>query len=158
MKLDELRDLAKRRLNTYRKDTEIVTEWETRSLELAGKVDNMGIRGSKTSDPTAQVATCRLEPPPYIKEAAAWVAAINDAWAEMQVDDELNGMLGCGKAYVMERYYGLTEPNALKYEQKKAEICENCSISDSTFGRWLAECVNAVMHFAERSGIAKGEQ
>lgn len=150
MQKKEAEILAKRRLESYRHDSEIVAEWETSSSELAGHVDNMGIVGNKISDPTANVATSRLEPPKYIKDAELWVGIINDAWACLQTDDEDKGVAGSGKAYLMEQYYGLTAPNSAKYQDKTDEICNECCISQSTFNVWLRECVETVAWFAAK--------
>ena len=53
MTLGELRDLAAKKLKSYRDDCATVARWESETAILGGKSDNMGIRGSTTSDPTA---------------------------------------------------------------------------------------------------------
>lgn len=154
MQSGEMRDAAKRRLFSYREDSAAVIEWEKATSELAGKSDNMGIRGSKTSDPTADVAARRIAPPENIKEKIAWVEAINDAWADLQHEDDCKGIKENGKAYVMERYYGLTKRNPAKYAQKVEELCEECCVCEGTLKNWLRDCIEAVALHAATKQLA----
>lgn len=147
----EVRDMARRKLEQYRKDCAMVAQWDAETSVLSGKSDNMGIRGSATSDPTASVATRRAEPPEYIEEARKWIEAIDNAWAEMQHSDEESGILGSGKAYVMEKFYGLLAPAEPKCTKRVNNICDECAIANSTFYRWLGDCIDTVAHYA--SGI-----
>ena len=148
MTLGELRDLAAKKLKSYRDDCATVARWESETAILGGKSDNMGIRGSTTSDPTANVATRMAEPPTYIKEARDWAAVINSAWTELRQEDAEKELGERGKAYVMEMCYGLLQP-VRKHNEDKLQ--EECSISRSTLYNWKNECVNVVAHHA--SGI-----
>lgn len=151
MRQGELRAEAKRRLFSYRKDSEIVKQWESGTSELAGKSDNMGIRSTRTSDPTAQVAERRINPPPYMAENIAWVEAINDAWADLQHEDDSKGITGSGKAYVMEKYYGLIDRNPAKYAEKVSDLSAECHVSEGTIRNWTADCVETVaLHAATK--------
>ena len=148
MTLGELRDLAAKKLKSYRDDCATVARWESETAILGGKSDNMGIRGSTTSDPTANVATRMAEPPTYIKEARDWAAVINSAWAELRQEDAEKELGGRGKAYVMEMCYGLLAPIRKHNEDL---LQDECCISRSTLYNWKNECVNVVAHHA--SGI-----
>ena len=93
---EEMWSEAKRQLWGYRKNAEIVANWDALTDPQAKRGDNMGIRGSRTSDPTARAATSRASPPKYITEAREWIAAINDAWADLAREDADDGLGGCG--------------------------------------------------------------
>jgi hypothetical protein len=148
MTLCELRDLAAKKLKSYREDCATVARWESETAILGGKSDNMGIRGSATSDPTANVATRMAEPPSYIKDAQMWASVINSAWAELRQEDIDKELGERGKAYVMEMCYGLLAPIRKRNEEL---LLVECSMSRSTLYNWKNECVNVVAHHA--SGI-----
>jgi len=136
---------AKRQLWGYRKNAEIVANWDALTDPQAKRGDNMGIRGSRTSDPTASAATNRSSPPPYIEAARGWISAINDAWADLVREDAEDGCAGKGKAFVIEEYYGLSKPPLNKYNDRVDAICESCSITKSTMNTWLRSGVEAVV-------------
>lgn len=145
MILEEMRSEAKERLLRYRKNAEMVANWEAATDPQAKRGDNLGIRGSKTSDPTATAATSRASPPSYIETAREWVAAINDAWADLSREDEYDGCAGKGKAFVLEEYYGLMKPKLAKRNDRVDAICIECSVSQSTMYTWLREAVDRVV-------------
>lgn len=144
MTREQKRKIAKEWLEKYRKNREIIDEWES---EVSGgkKGDQSGIRGTSISDPTARIALKLAEPPRCIAEMREWVCAINDGWAELMCVDEVKRMSGSGKAYLLEKYYGLLEPIA---ENRAEEIMESCSISISTFYVWLDDAVDTVVQHA----------
>ena len=142
---EEMRSEAKVRLIGYRKNHEMVANWESYSDPQSKRGDNMGIRSGKTSDPTANAATNRADPPQYIVVAQEWNGAINDAWADLSREDEDNGCAGKGKAFVLENYYGLTKPPLTKYSDRVDAICKECAISQSTMNAWLRDSIEAVV-------------
>ena len=145
MILEEMRSETKRRLVGYKKDCEMVENWESYSDPQSKRGDNLGIRSGKTSDPTATAATNRADPPHYIVIAKEWGAAINDAWADLLFEDEQKGYGDKGKAFVLEKYYGLMKPKITRRDDRIAEICKECSISSSTFNTWLCDAVSRVV-------------
>ena len=76
---EEMRSEAKVRLIGYRKNHEMVANWESYSDPQSKRGDNMGIRSGKTSDPTANAATNRADPPQYIVVACfiAWMYGVD---------------------------------------------------------------------------------
>lgn len=140
-----MRSEAKRRLIGYRGDYQMVENWESLSDPQAKRGDNLGIRSSKTSDPTANAATNRASPPQYIVIAQEWIAAINDAWADLSREDENDGCAEKGKAHVLEQYYGLMKPPLTKYSDRVDAICKECAISQSTMNAWLRDSIEAVV-------------
>lgn len=155
MIIDDMRKEARQRLFSYRKDSEMVANWESLADPQSKRGDNMGIRGSTISDPTASTALNRASPPPYIEAAREWVAAINDAWAELLQEDADYGRGDKGKAYVMEQCYGLSKPQNTKYDDRVQDICDECAISKSTLSNWKADAVMAVIiHASSRQLFA----
>lgn len=140
-----MRSEAKEQLARYRKNSEMVENWDAATDPQAKRGDNMGIRGGSVSDPTASAATNRASPPQYIETAREWVAAINDAWADLAREDAEDGLEGSGKAFVLEQYYGLSKPPLPKYSDRVDAICAACSISQSTMNAWLRDSVEAVV-------------
>ena len=152
---EEMRSEAKAQLANYRKNGDMVANWDAATDPQAKRGDNMGIRGSVASDPTARAATSRASPPKYITEAREWIAAINDAWADLAREDADDGLGEHGKAFVLEEYYGLSKPSLLKYSERVDAICENCAISQSTMNAWLRDCVEVVvLHAVSRQLLA----
>lgn len=145
MNLDVIRSEAKRRLTGYKNDCEMVANWESYSDPQAKRGDNLGIRSGKTSDPTASVATNRASPPQYIVVAREWRGVINDAWADLLFEDEQKGYGDKGKAFVLERYYGLTSPKIANRAERVADIEKECAISESTVNVWLKDAVDRVV-------------
>ena len=148
MQYDDRIRVARKQLYSYYMDKQIVKDYFDAAHKQTRKMGDDAIRGTFKSDPTARGGIMLAEPPDYIAERIAWIKAIEDAWAEMHIDDQAYRRVPArGKAYVMEIFFCLTQPPRRRdrNEQARNNLCRECKIAIRTFYNWLSDITNAVV-------------
>lgn len=156
MQYDDRIRIARKHLYAYYTDKQIVESFVEAASKQTRKMGEDSIRGTYKSDPTARGGIMLAEPPPKIASKVAWIKVIEDAWAELHLDDQAYRRVPSrGKAYVMERYFCLTQPPRRKElnEIARDQLCNECKIAVRTFYNWLSDITQAVIQQAIRRGL-----
>jgi len=156
MQYDDRIRIVRGRLFGYYNDKQTVEEFIEAASHQTRKMSEDSIRGSYKSDPTARGGIMLADPPPKIAYKRAWIKAIEDAWAELHLEDHAYRRVPeRGKAYVMEKYFCLTRPQRRKTlnDEARDQLCSECGISVRTFYNWLSDITAVVMQQAIRRGL-----
>ena len=156
MTYDNRIGVARKQLYSYRWDKIVIEEYIESCSRQARKMGDDAIRGTFKSDPTARGGIMLAEPPERIARRVEWVKAIEDAWAELHLEDQAYRRVPHrGKAYVMENYFCLTQLPRRKERNDAArdKLCEECKISIRTFYNWLSDITACVIAQATRRGL-----
>lgn len=156
MQYDDRIRIARRQLYAYYTDKQVVESFVASAARQTRKMGEDSIRGTYKSDPTARGGIMLAEPPPKIANKVAWIKVIEDAWAELHLDDQAYRRVPSrGKAYVMERFFCLTQPPRRRERNNEARdtLCNECKIAVRTFYNWLSDITQAVIHQATLRGL-----
>lgn len=136
-------------LYRYQQNKATVEAFELRAIMGRKPQNEETRRGSYHSDPTARGGMMLANRPQYVRDAMLWVWAVETAWAEMEA-------FAPQRARLMEKYYGLTDPNGRPKDRQPAvryRIMEELSIGYTTFYQWRSDCVDAVIHAGIQCGV-----
>lgn len=156
MKYDDRIRIARGKLYAYYSDKQRIEAFIEAASKQTRKMGDDAIRGTYKSDPTARGGIMLADPPPKMANRIEWVKAIEDAWAELHLEDHAYRRVPeRGKSYVMEHYFCLTSPPRRKElnESARDKLCEECKISVRTFYNWLTQITQTVMQQAIRRGL-----
>lgn len=156
MQYDDRIRLARKHLYSYYADKLAVEDFIASASRQTQRMNDDAVRGTFKSDPTARGGIMLAEPPTKIARKVEWIKAIEDAWAELYLDDQAYRRVPSrGKAYVMEMYFCLTQPPRRKElnEIARDQLCNECKIAVRTFYNWLSDITQAVIHQATLRGL-----
>lgn len=116
------------------------------------QMDESGIRSPGISDPTARIGMALACPPPLINEKYQWVAAIEDALAEMDETDygDLKPL-----SYIAAKVYGLDGKRHKRRQNRDTAIrtALDCGLSRTTLYNRLDVIRSIVQYHAVKRNL-----
>lgn len=148
----ERRRIAMRHAFMYQAYKREVQEYRAQALAMRGQRIN-AVPGSTSAgshtDPTQQAGIKLADMPEKLKQKAAWVKTVNDAWADCATEDDGDPH---GLAFLLERNFRLTGEATGKDKNAavREEIMREAHISMATFYNRLENVADILVYHATR--------
>ena len=128
----------------YKADVAEYIEWAISQMSPKQQLEGTPVSSGHRSDPTAHAAIRLADMPEHIRVKALWIRAIEAAWKECRVDEELG--------YLFEKNFRLTgEPLGPEHNTAvRNQIVEALGISTSTFYTRLTEAADVLVYHAAK--------